>query len=337
MSININNYREWLSAFESGELNPAEENALWIFLEENPSLANFSLDDDFPKLDSPKYEFTAKDELLKSETNFDGMSDFDLLAVKSVEGCITPQEELQLKELMIRNPMLYSEMALFESTCLKPDFSLHFNGEHLLKSEPRRSFPFMAVLKYSAAAAVVGAALLFVWTDRKQSFDQVIAIQQKVEDVVPSKAMPATKKVDALIAAASPVIKNRVTPSVVKQIETSESNGLTVVSKFDETMLASKGVEGILPQYKITPQMAETNGDCAQPDIIANNLVYASVESVMSVQPKRKGLRLLERSVLMANLLGLKSVKFQKYYDDEGNLLAYQLKGDGFQWDQKIR
>lgn len=337
MTIHINNYHNWLNALEMGVLTPDEEETLMLFLEANPQLLDACIDEEFPKLEPNEIVFENKSMLLKSETGFDGMNPFDFLAVKSIEEGLTEVEEVGLNQYIASIPQHHRDFILYQATRLKSDLSVVFTDKQRLKHSILINTGWWQGVKYAAAAAVIAGMVWFLWPAETIVQHQPMAKVIQSNSVVNEPLQVASKSLVAVAVVKKPVenVVQSVSPPAV------DSVGL-MAEKMDVAFLTPKDANSVLPSASI--EGADILAGVGMSDNFIELLPQSDIEYAMRDideeqlhRSNRLSLRLLERGVMLVNFLGVSDVKFNKYYDNNGNVMAYQLIGDGFQWDQKVK
>lgn len=337
MIITQNNYREWLNALEMGELTPLEEEALMLFMEANPQLIDASIDDEFPRLEPNAIVFDNKNLLLKSETGFDGMKSFDFLAVKSVEEGLNDVERVELNRYVASNPQYHRDYILYKATRLKADLSLIYPDQQSLKHSLWFHSGWWQGTKYAAAAAIIAGMTWFLWPDetlvQHNSVAEVIQPKSVKNDLLPVTAkLPETENkihqsAKKTVPIVTPVqidsVKTQMSHETVAYLTPKDANDVIIAAPIDGSQLLASTIP-VDPSVDFLPQ---------------SNIEYAlkDIDEEQLHRSDRISLRLLERGVMLVNFLGVTDVKFNKYYDNNGNVMAYQLIGDGFQWDQKVK
>jgi hypothetical protein len=336
-TINSSNFNQWQQKFLDGQLTPGQEEMLMQYLEANPNLID--LNDDAiaaPRLVPDEIVFDNKSLLKKNDSNFDGMNDFDFLAVKKLEENLTHTEESKLNDLIEYQPQLNHDLNLYNHTKLKADSAIVFANKSSLKRIDIGILSFSKILRYSSAAAVVASALWIWWPQQNNQVpvsNLSIAAIQSVEPADTTGIIhEKVKIIDSIeVEKKLPTIKqpNPEMPKIIEPyIEPQEPLIVALPSKnalntISQTYINGyeEGINVMMPQY-LDNKIEMTRLYAMEPPLQHHDNLSVKV---------------LERGVKIFNILGINKVKLNKYYDEEGNIVAYKLKGDGLQWHQKVK
>ena len=158
--ISRQNYEIWFLDYLEGNLNSEESLQLFAFLE-----SNFDLKEEFESfeiftLDKEETKFKNKDRLKKNidVEPIQGLSEFEILAIKKIEGEIDNDELKVLNHLITSSEARSREFVAFENTKLVPDRQISFAKKDNLK---KRSG--IVRLLYNYSASIAAAVLLVIF------------------------------------------------------------------------------------------------------------------------------------------------------------------------------
>lgn len=160
--INRNNYEIWFLDFAEGQLSQDEISVLYDFLDHNPGLKSEFEEFEEIKLEEEVFKFNNK-EKLKQEVSIekiDGLSDFEVLTIKKIEGDISEKEERELKSMLLFSSEYQREFEIFDKTKLNPSESFTYKNKESLKRKSRAVIPLWA--KYVSSLAAMILLILFV-------------------------------------------------------------------------------------------------------------------------------------------------------------------------------
>ncbi len=180
--INEKNYEEWLE----GNLNEIQLEVLKQFLDKNPELNEEFKELEFVKLKKIQVHFPDKDMLKKSldiEKILE-LSDFEVLAIKKLEGYLSQKEEKELNNILKYNPHLQKEYDLLLGTKLVPKRDIIYGDKQKLKKQPTRVI--LLWVKYAASIAAMFTLVIFaVKLFSYEKTNQIIVNQDKIETESP--------------------------------------------------------------------------------------------------------------------------------------------------------
>ena len=160
--IGQSNYEEYFVSYVEGMLNADEKKMVDDFLLKFPShrqelellkLAVLTPDE--------KIVFEQKDALKKTLTISE--ENFDEMAIASVEGLLTREEEKSFSASLSHNEAQQRAYTLYRQAKLSPDTSIVFEDKESLKRKERGAFWRMTDVRFAAAAAVVLLLGILYW------------------------------------------------------------------------------------------------------------------------------------------------------------------------------
>lgn len=338
MTISRENFREWQHALLNGQLSAEQEELLMQYLEENIDLVEMDDEDSMPHLVPETLTFTHKESLMRHPQNIEGLSDFDYLAIKQMEEGLSAAEQHQLSQIIENKPKLQRDLNLYHQTKLQVLHNIVLTNKQQLKHHIIPVATITTVLRYSAAAAMIAGAMWLLWpTDNNLKPSANIAMQsiettndstihsinkhQNTDsiEVEQHKNVPTPKQhesndhgiTDPFIEPAEQMLALMTPKNSIGTIENEELNAYEI------------GLNVMMPQY-LDNQME-----------IARQFAYS--EPTLTPRCDNLAVRIIEGSVRVFNLFGNNEVKLDKYYDEDGNIVAYKLKGESIQWNQKVK
>lgn len=340
MTINTNNYHQWVEALEKGILTADEETVLMRFLEANPDLISESWLDETPALSPDALMYSGKALLQKADVEgLEELSAFDYLAVKSMEEGLETHEQVRLSAIVAQTPSLANDLRLYGHTRLQPAWEVACPDKGALKRSALVSRALAWTMRVGVAAAMMaGAVWYFSWHDGADGVmrDPVSAVVQ-VEDapevsiglpIIPQKELPVVRGVKQSAS--------RLVADVVKADADSlpVTEVLMPLRPMLQVLPVDNSVVALMPLPDATP--------AATPEVLRDLPdVYSALAEIPDtgavVQRQSLGFRILKGGVMVANLIGINSVELNQRFDKQGNVVAYCLKGENFQWDQRVR
>lgn len=341
--IDLYCFHEWHQRFLDGLLNEADERAFVLFVERHPHLLDESLLDG-SMLEPPIVTFTGKGSLKKEKSEIEGLSSFEYLAVKSIEEGLDGQEAEQLKGLIKERPALENELYLLSKAQLKADTSVLFADKQVLKRVLFWQGALGRVLKLTASAAAIVGILLLV----KPVFlfkPDVSKVGMANHNKSAMKSMPMAMADKRVVGRESNVVAVLAEPAIPDEKHGEELIRQVADSRICELEpLVSKTSVVLLPQPALNAY--EIGLNVMMPQFLDNLVdqgewltVLQEGEKVAPEQPLRENfsVRMVEEGVKLVNVIGGDRLRFSKAYDNEGNIVAYQIKTDGIEWSRQIK
>ena len=165
MQINRHNYETYFLLWIDGELSVAEQEAVALFVAENPDLAEelaLLQDAKLPK-DGEELFFPDKASLMKQESAGISLNNYTEYFLLYVDGELTPDEQQQTELFVLQHPQLQAEFLLFQQTRL-PQEQIAFPDKSILyrKESEEKPVVFMMWRRIAVAAVLTGLAFS-VW------------------------------------------------------------------------------------------------------------------------------------------------------------------------------
>jgi hypothetical protein len=161
MGINIHNYEQYFLDHLEGNLSPALEKELSIFLAAHPELKPLLEDfDPVPIPPDEKVIFHPKERLKKNIVATPNIHEGNVeeWMISAIEGLLEPLREKELAEFIQRNPVFRKEFDVYRKTRLNKDESIFFPNKEMLVKKAQ-VFSFNRVMW--VAASIAAAILLF--------------------------------------------------------------------------------------------------------------------------------------------------------------------------------
>ncbi|WP_430816974.1 hypothetical protein [Carboxylicivirga sp. RSCT41] len=350
MKINKSNYEAYLLDYLEGSISAQDREALLLFFELHPELKS-ELDTDISLgLNSQEQlAFGFKEQLLKHDADIYELPVSEYLYIKKQEDGLSKAEETELLVAEPDEQQRKKESAEYGKTILKADHTLFFAD----KSKLRRFILLPAFKQYtvrrSIAAVAVIALFTSIWfftettTDHSQQLarttteqttqqtteqqETVIAQSKILEKSLPDEKQPSK---DSLLKLAKDPMELK-TPPVADQ---------NTMQKEKIEYLAGMGNSDAFDEHKINAY--EHGLNVMMPQYMNNNLLrqeLASIYRQIEVEDYTPSLSLalVESGVKVMNFLSKDPVKMQKYYNDNGEVVAYKVKGENLEVNRKIK
>ncbi len=167
------NYEIWFIEWLDGNLNLDQVEALKAFLADNPDLQEEFIDLAQISLEPSDVIFTRKKDLFKPAGSYTE-SQFEKLCIASLENDLTPEQRVELKEIIDRDERKREIFELYQKLKLKP-FPVSYKGKSSVRKITagqktlRWSF---AVLSAAAAIALLLVLIPFAPSDVKNELQQ---------------------------------------------------------------------------------------------------------------------------------------------------------------------
>ena len=153
MKPDRSNYEIWFIEWLDGNLNPDKVEALKAFLTENPDLQEEFNDLAQISLEPSDVIFTRKKDLFKPAGSYTG-SQFEKLCIASLENDLTPEQRVELKEIIDHDERKREIFELYQKLKLKP-LPVSYKG----KSTVKKITAGQKTLRWSFAGLSAAAAI----------------------------------------------------------------------------------------------------------------------------------------------------------------------------------
>jgi len=346
MKIDKNNYEAYLLDYLEGNITSEDKTMLFSFLDDNPELkSNLDVSVDLvlpsPNISS-SFDTTS---LKKHESEEFNLSPIEYLYIKEQEKGLSEVEKNEQITLEPNEKKRSLERKLYSISFLKPDLKIHLNNKSQLKHFTINKY--FNQIRFQHVAAVIAVLLIAsaLWITPKQyTRDSMAGMVDREETSIINNTE------NDLMAKAEPKVDK--TPLIIKTPPSKDS--LMQIAK--DPMGKNKGqnknnTSTTLPKkqnivaQKLSPRTdiklhktKEINGyeyalNVMMPQYLSNNIlsrelaeIYKKIENE-EVPPKN--IALVEGGVKFINFFSKDAVSLDKYYDEEGNLIGYNLQGSG--------
>ncbi len=163
MEITRNNYEAFFLDYYEGTLSPAQTEALYLFLEQNPDLqAEFNAFENIRLTPDDTVHFPGKHLLKKNSIRSTGSitaANYEHYFVAAAEGELNADESDLLQRFLEKNPHLTKELAIIRATHLVPDLRITYPYKHAL----RRKAPGIPVRRLLYLSTALAAVLIIIF------------------------------------------------------------------------------------------------------------------------------------------------------------------------------
>lgn len=271
MEINRHNYETFFLLWIDGELSVAEQEAVALFVAENPDLAEelALLQDAKLPQDGEELFFPDKASLMKQESAGISLNNYTEYFLLYVDGELTPAEQQQTELFVLQHPQLQAEFLLFQQTRL-PQEQIAFPDKSLLYRKEQKEKPvvFMMWRRIAVAAVLTGIAFsvwMLVPEDTVQRNPAPLAANNRVKASQRTTVANNNSKTlqDAPVAQQpSAVVPQQTAKNNAVAVPVVEKSGSSVAPVSDNRQLIASSGEVTLPanQVSVAAETAETVG-----------------------------------------------------------------------------
>jgi hypothetical protein len=345
MMINRDNYEAFLLDYIEGTISGDDRQELLAFLDKHPDLkADLDISLDI-SLNPGNHTFNDKEQLHKHNADLYELPVKDYLAIKQCEEGLSAEEQAELilsePDANRRNELVQ----LYQNTSLKADQSIQF----INKAAVRRSrlIPFFKqyALNRSIAAISILALLASLWLFNSQpDVAQTELAVEKESKTEENKPLTAENKIlEKVLPGETPPSKDSLlklskNPMEVKQ----ETSSKEKIEKKSEEMQFMASIDFIEIDNNRPINAYEHGLNVMMPQYMNNNLLrqeLANIYRQIEEEGETPGLSLaiVEGGVKVMNFLSKESVKMQKYYNSDGKVIGYHLKGDNLEVNHRVK
>ncbi|WP_439182175.1 hypothetical protein [Carboxylicivirga taeanensis] len=353
MMIDKNNYEAYLLDYLEGTISDKDKQLLHAFLDDHPELKS-DLETDVSLTIQPEKADAGcniKESLLKHPAQAFDMPVADYLLIKQAEDGLSSSEKAELLLAEPNQKTRTQAAAAYSQVYLSADTTILYQEKRRL----RRFQLFPAIRQVTAhrgiAAIASVAILLSVWmgSNHLKTTEPIIA-KSDVQKTQPTLSHPASVQTEAVqtpaIKTTTPVENTPLKePSeyVKEQSQTAEPDkpGRADFQEVEPAQyLATRSqIKGLEHQ----PINGYEHGlNVLMPQYMNNNLVQAELASIyqqISEEEKKpsSALALLEGGVKVMNFLSKEPVEMNKYYNADGKVVGYQLKGENIELNRRLK
>ena len=341
MIIDKNNYEAFILDYLEDQLSDQDKTMLFEFLEMHPELKNDLEVDTTISLSADQSKYKYKDQLQKHPAEAYNLPVKDYLLIKQLEEGLTKTEESELTLLVPDSKIRSKEVNDYSLARLTPDIQLKFTGKYKLKR-----FSLYPVFKqafvHRAAAVVATLALIStIWFFNSRVEDHPILVQNKPAELIKTDELADAKILEKTLITSAPPSKDSLLklsndPMELKQAKkTTKTNeakaqntnylaAITHIERLDHKPINAfeYGLNVMMPQY------------------LDNNLISQELASIYrKIETEQESpslsLALVESGVKVMNFLSKDEVKMEKYYNEDGKIVGYQVKGNNLEVNRR--
>lgn len=339
MVIDKNNYKQYYIAFIEGKLNDEVELLLMDFLELNPELITEENLDSNIQLNPENITFHFKTNLKHSEDDISDIPEFDILAIKQIEGCQTEEDKNRIKQLIKESPNLANDLELYSKTKLSADNSILYSPKSGIKRHIL-GLNLKITIWSSIAAAIIFGIILF--NNNQDNVTESYYLSNNIVKTPDKKDSIKTAK--RKITARKNTPKDTLNNSNRADKKINTKNKQMPIEPFidlEEPLLVKMNsipVRDEFAQPKLNAYEIALNE--LMPLYIKNQIKIDEIKTLQAYRenPEKEStvLKLLEGGIKLTNLFAKNKMKVNKYYDENGHMIAYQLKGESLEWTKKV-
>lgn len=361
MKINQSNYEAYILDYLEGTISSEDEKLLLNFLDEHPE---FKVDLEVPiDLILPSaIERTSLDktQLKKHAADLYQLKPKEYLYIKDLEEGLTVEEKNELDLIQPNFEQQEKEKTAYSKTILKADSSRVFSYKKQLKRAVL--IPLLAQRNVHHIAAAIAIALLvsIVWIGHKQftpnSSNQIARVEQSASSITEDNDALEPKVFDNSIGIQKPVSKDSLLEiardpmgnkkKVEKQLDNSnvektvspkqkvQPNEPVVLDKLD-------GIARVHIDQHQSVNAYELALNVMMPQYLNNNILSREIEDMYvqlddNIEPQ-KNMAFVENGVKILNFFSKDEVRLNKYYNDQGQLVGYNVSGNNVNITRKSK
>ncbi|TAJ11165.1 hypothetical protein DMA11_17870 [Marinilabiliaceae bacterium JC017] len=344
MKINRNNYEAWLLDYFEGTISPLEEQLLFRFLDDHPDL-KADLDDwEAVSLEPEDSTFDHKLALKQSTVEPLELNRHEYLVIKHIEEGLSQAETEEYQTLVNTDATIAEAETIMRQLKVQPDTAIVYDRKGRLKRS--RLFPLLTISTLNKAASVGAiamisvAAYLFFTSPLNQRGQQFAGNEKAKQIVVPTPTPPIIPETSressdtrADLASATP---QQASNSAIKSTKLPQSRGkLVPLAKLNTRGVTSIEIEAShVNGYEVALNQMMPLYIQSLHDYVPVNL--AATETSGSKTP-RESKGLVGGGIKLINWLTDKNVAFKKYYNDQGEVVAYKLQSENLKVTHKTK
>jgi len=345
MEIDRNNYEAHFLDYRENNLLPEQVAELMVFLEQNPDLKEeFNSFENITLIPEDEIRFGQKDKLKKKVIKPAGKinrDNYENFFIAKLEGDISEEESLELKDFFSLNPHLKLEYNLFKSTVLVPDKKIIYkNKNSLQKTGLFVVYKRQIIYTLSAAASVLILLGLYFGFGRKTVSDREYSYINRIEMIKPAydqiKLKPELRRKyqhEELIASPEFKYSTENKPAELAQLPPKQISAVEIPLKFDtqNDFIELKGTRAI---YDIE-HAGINNSEKRNKSFIGRFIAGVANKIIGPGNPEKKSL--LEYTVEGYNLLADRDVQVEKELDENGKVIAFNITGNSLEFARSKR
>ena len=342
-NISRENYEIWFIDYIDGKLDESSKQELLTFLAANTDLAEELRSFESLKLKPEQVSFSMKGKLEKEEGERMDIDAVDYLLIKQMEEGLGAHEEEDLTAAIRREESLIKRGEMFQKTRLFSE-PVPFPQKASLIHRETGNLLSIGVKVASAAAVIIAAVWGFqnFWPQKPAHSmagltplkSNTIHLEQptvKGSRLIINPGEEPDKKIE--MKGDKYFVNNEIENQEKKQLPQTEES----VSSTEWTMLASRtSVSVSLPVQM--PSAYETGLRHMMPQYLdLHNRQERLMAALQQKGPHKNDNSFLVKGLKFVDKVSGDLVNFERFYDDEGNYVAYNLKAGNIEMKQKIK
>ena len=334
--ITRQNYEEWFIDYLDGHMNPERKQLLFEFLNHNADLkAELESMRSFVMPVAESVSFPDKFRLfMMANTNLE-LPESDYLLIKQMEEGLSENEQARLNELTQQYPGLKKDELLYNQTRLAPTAIDYPRKKTLVH---RRAGWIWPASQAVAAAILIGVLLIpgkqaFEVESPRQEFTAFTQPVTPIESVDKPIVKENPKEVEVSAAMQQPVEEE----VLAIRNQAKHAPEQPEINSFDKVAPAP-----IIPNRAILLETDPIQVDAYEeglammiPTYIDNQRLQ-DVSTVVVEEPMVASSSVLERGTEFISSLAQKELGFRKIYDQEGKVVAVNVKSGDFEVSQRL-
>jgi len=345
MEINKNNYEAYFLDYWENNLQPEMVAELMIFLEGNPDLkGEFNEFENIVLVPDESIKFQPNKELKKKEVEPVGeiqSDNYEHYMVGDLEGDLTKKEAANFKYFLNINPHLKLEYNLLKLTFLNPDEKIvYVNKDTLKKSGLFVLYKTQVLYGLSIAASLIillGFYFGISWQNNINRYAEEISKMGIIQPDIYN--MDNTKVIYRTVYNSKEVIDktNESAPEItsglrsIKIVKISSKNTSNIILRSDKdfqeryisTRVAENSIQDEIPVYANSENLPIVRH---KDKSFIGRFVSSLAGKVVNTKNQEKK-SFYEFTIDGYNFLADKEVEVQKRFDENGNVIAYNLSG----------
>lgn len=318
MKITKENYGLFVIDYFDGNLSEKEQEVLLRFLKEHPELQEEVEHIKKAYLTVPETTFPEKEKLKQPEiiaVAEIGEHNYEEFLLLSLDHELAPEEEENLALFLEKNPQLKTEKEVFLQTKLVPDTSITYRS----KAQLKQRFTLSPTVWISSVAAVL--VLILGWN---LFFKSRTPIKHNHPVLAVFELHPQSLSLQV----------NSTAPELLPGPRFLKKPQHATTPAYVRNPVLIAQLPKRFAQEKLIPM--------ANPNIIPVNIIPENAQGIMAAKKpeKKKGhflLALLEGGVKAVNFVTNKDVLLVKTYNQQGQLIHYQILSDNFNFDKQFK
>jgi hypothetical protein len=355
MQINRNNYEIFFLDYRENNLTPQQVAELMVFLEENPDLKiEFEDFEDITLVADESVFFNEKSQLKKKQVIPYGSIDdenFEATLIANNEGDLSSEQEKEFAGFIGLNPDLKLQVNALRQSILKPNPDIVYQDKEGLKKYPFW-VTYQTTLYYAASIAAIFILMIgsyfFLYNPNtelmveehsikieKQDYLSIVFLEEAPIEINPRKDIDYPAQVNIL-----ELEDNRETIAMVQPINSKAAESLIANSHTSIDLLSFR-FDSFINNNDLLEEPEEvlaSNGDRRKNFVSSflSGLTSKLVGNNNSKSGKNRS-SFIEYSVQGYNLLADKEVEVKRKYDENGDVMAYNVIGERVEFTAKKR